>query len=295
MIYRISHRTFYRYAEAASLCHNEARLRPLDTPSQRRISWKLRIDPEPDYLRGREDSFGNHVDYFAIQRPHKELSIIAESEVEVSRSPSLDLGADIAWDAVGDHLRAHKDPAFLEARTYMLSSPQVPITEELRSFAKADFEAGRPVLEAVSALNTRIFKDFKFTPGFTTVSTPVAEVLKNRCGVCQDFAQLMIGALRSMGVPARYVSGYLETLPPPGKPKLIGADASHAWVSIYVPELGWVDFDPTNNIRASERHIVTAVGRDYGDVAPLRGVTVGGAHHQLSVAVDVNPVAIAQK
>ena len=151
------------------------------------------------------------------------------------------------------------------------------------------FTPGRPLLEAVAALNERIFTEFEFKPGFTDVSTPVAEVLKERAGVCQDFAHLMIAALRSLGLPARYVSGYLETLPPPGKPKLVGADASHAWISVFVPGQGWADFDPTNNLRPGERHIVTALGRDYADVAPLRGVTTGGAGEQLDVAVDVVP------
>ncbi len=290
MLYRIRHRTLYRYDEPANLCHNEARLRPLDLPGQRCLAWKLKIDPAPDFQRSRNDSFGNHIDYFAIQRPHPQLSIIAESEVEALAAGQLSLETGMPWDQVRDALRQAKDASSLDARAFALSSPLVPVSRELADFAATDFTPGRCVLDAVAAFNERIFREFTFDPGFTTVSTPVAEVLENRRGVCQDFAQLMIAALRSLGLPARYVSGYLETLPPPGKPKLVGADASHAWVSVFIPGQGWVDFDPTNNLRPAERHIVVASGRDYGDVAPIRGVTVGGASHQLKVEVDVMPV-----
>lgn len=290
MRYRIRHRTTYRYDTPANLCHNEARLRPLDLPGQRCLKWKLTIDPEPEFHRTRRDSFGNHIDYFSIQRPHPELVITAESEVEVLSAGQLPLETGGAWDTLRQSLLASKDPASLDARAFALSSPLIPVTPELADFARPDFTPGRCVLEAVSALNTRIFRDFKFDPDFTTVATPVAEVLKNRRGVCQDFAQLMIAALRSLGLPARYVSGYLETLPPPGKVKLVGADASHAWVAVFVPGQGWLDFDPTNNVRPGERHITVATGRDYRDVSPLRGVTVGGASHSLKVSVDVSPV-----
>ncbi|MDB6076936.1 MAG: Transglutaminase [Akkermansiaceae bacterium] len=289
MFYRIRHRTTYRYEIPANLGHNEARLRPRDLPGQRCLSWKLSIEPGPEYHRERYDSFGNHIDHFSIQRPHTELVITAQSEVEVLSSRQLPLESAAAWDAVPGMLRAAKDAASLDARAFALASPQVPVSAELAEFARIDFAPGRPTLEGVAALNARIFREFKFDPGFTTVSTPVADVLANRRGVCQDFAQVMIAALRSIHLPARYVSGYLETLPPPGKPKLVGADASHAWVSVFVPGQGWVDFDPTNNVRPSDRHIITAIGRDYGDVAPLRGVTVGGTSHKLSVSVDVSP------
>lgn len=290
MRYRIRHRTSYRYDTPANLCHNEARLRPLDLPEQRCLKWKLGIDPQPEFHRSRRDSFGNHIDYFSIQRPHPELTITAESEVEVLSSGQLPLEAGGPWDEMLERLRSSKDPASLDARAFTLPSPLIPVLPELADFALTDFTKGRCVLAAVSALNARIFHEFKFDPDFTTVATPVTEVLSSRRGVCQDFAQLMIAALRSLGLPARYVSGYLETLPPPGKPKLVGADASHAWVSVFVPGQGWLDFDPTNNVRPSDRHITVAVGRDYRDVSPLRGVTVGGLSHTLKVSVDVSPV-----
>jgi transglutaminase-like putative cysteine protease len=288
--YQIRHRTTYRYDTPANLCHNEARLRPLDLPGQRCLKWKLGIDPQPEFHRTRKDSFGNHIDYFSIQRPHPELVITAESEVEVLSAGQLPLEAGGPWDRLLDQLRTSKDPASLDARAFALSSPLIPVLPELAEFARPDFTPGRCVLEAVSAFNARIFHDFKFDPDFTTVATPVVEVLQNRRGVCQDFAQIMIASLRSLGLPARYVSGYLETLPPPGKPKLVGADASHAWVSVFVPGQGWLDFDPTNNLRPGERHITVAIGRDYRDVSPLRGVTVGGLSHTLKVSVDVTPL-----
>lgn len=291
MLYRIRHRTSYRYDVPANLCHNEARLRPLDLPGQRCLSWKRKIDPEPEFHRSRRDSFGNHIDYFSIQRPHPELVITAESEVEVLSHGQLPLEAGGPWEQMKQSLLASKDAASLDARAFTLSSPLIPLLPVLADFARPDFTPGRCVLEAVAAFNSRIHREFKFDPDFTTVATPVVEVLDNRRGVCQDFAQLMIASLRSIGLPARYVSGYLETLPPPGRPKLVGADASHAWVSVYVPGQGWTDFDPTNNVRPAERHITVATGRDFRDVSPLRGVTVGGANHHLKVSVDVSPIS----
>ncbi len=290
MLYRIRHRTSYRYDVPANLCHNEARLRPLDLPGQRCLSWKLRIEPEPEFHRGRRDSFGNHIDYFSIQRPHPELVILAESEVEVLSHGQLPLETGGPWDRTKQTLLASKDVASMDARAFTLSSPLIPVLPVLAEFARQDFPAGRCILEAVAAFNSRIHREFKFDPDFTTVATPVEEVLENRRGVCQDFAQLMIASLRSLGLPARYVSGYLETLAPPGKTKMVGADASHAWVSVFVPGQGWTDFDPTNNLRPAERHITVATGRDFRDVSPLRGVTVGGATHHLKVSVDVTPM-----
>lgn len=289
MIYRISHRTKYHYQQPANLCHNQARVRPRDLPGQRCLDFKLTVEPRPDFHSSRTDGFGNHIDYFAIQRPHADLIITAQSRVEVLPDRQLALGSGVPWDQAAAILHRATDTARIDAREFVLPSRLIPGSPLLRDFALPDFTPGRPLLEAVTALNSRIFHEFDFTPGFTTVSTPVLEVLENKAGVCQDFAQLMIGALRAIGLPARYVSGYLETLPPPGKTKLVGADASHAWVSVFDPDQGWVDFDPTNNLRPGERHIVTAIGRDYDDVAPLRGITVGGAKHQLKVSVDVNP------
>lgn len=284
MIYQIRHQTKYVYEEPVNLCHNLAHLRPPDLRSQRCLDFRLSVTPQPDSAGSRIDGFGNHVDYFAIQSPHDELTIVATSRVEMLADSQLMLGSPCAWDEVAMWIA--QDP---DAQELTLPSLQIPRVPALFGFIHADFPPGRPLLEAVSALNARIFNEFEFKPGFTDVSTPVSEVLKCRAGVCQDFAHLMIAALRQLGIPARYVSGYLETLPPPGKPKLVGADASHAWVSVYVPQQGWIEFDPTNNIRPGSRHVVVAYGRDYADVTPLRGVTMGGIAPQLSVAVDMVP------
>ena len=289
MVYRIRHQTTYRYDQPANLCHNEARLRPRDLPGQRLLDHRLSVTPGPDFQSSRTDGFGNHIDYFAIQRPHEQLVITAESRVEMRSEEPLPLECSTPWNEVPTLLGGKADPGSIEARELTLPSPFVPRLPSLADLTDGCFPAGRPLLEAVAALNERIFDEFEFKPGFTDVSTPVSTVLETRAGVCQDFAHLMLAALRWLHLPARYVSGYLETLPPPGKDKLVGADASHAWISVHVPGHGWADFDPTNNLRPSERHLVTAVGRDYGDVAPLRGVTTAAAGHRLEVAVDVNP------
>lgn len=284
MVYHIRHQTTYDYEEPANLCHNLARLRPLDLPSQRCLDYRLRVNPLPDITGSRTDGFGNHVDYFAIQRPHDKLVIEAESRVEMLPESQLMLDSGCAWDQVGLLLADQPD-----ALEFILPSSHIPRDPKLFDLTRADFTPGRPLIEAVTAFNERIFREFQFKPGFTDVATPVSKVLEKRAGVCQDFAHLMIASLRQLGLPARYVSGYLETLPPPGKPKLVGADASHAWVSVFIPQQGWAEFDPTNNVRPGTRHIVVAYGRDYADVSPLRGVTVGGIDHRLKVAVDVTP------
>ncbi|GAA5482568.1 transglutaminase family protein [Haloferula sargassicola] len=289
MVYRIRHRTTYLYEDPANLCHNLARLRPLDLPRQRCLDFRLRIMPRPDLASSHEDGFGNHVDYFAIQHPHDELVIEAESRVEMRPESQLLLDSSCAWDQVHALIAGTGDAQLVAARDFTLSSPMIPRVPGLEKLTDPDFTPGRPLLETITALNERIFSTFDFKPGFTNVATPISEVLEKRAGVCQDFAHLMVAALRSLGIPARYVSGYLETLPPPGKPKLIGADASHAWVSVFIPGQGWAEFDPTNNLRPGLRHIVVAYGRDYSDVSPLRGVTMGGSDHRLKVAVDVNP------
>ncbi|MBB5352962.1 transglutaminase-like putative cysteine protease [Haloferula luteola] len=289
MVYRIRHRTTYLYEDPANLCHNLARLRPLDLPTQQCLSFRLKVSPQPDISSSHLDGFGNHVDYFAIQHPHSELTIEAESRVEMRPQAQLLLEASCPWNEVSARIETPGDPETAMARESTLPSRMIPRLPRLTELTAKDFPQGRPLVEAVSALNERIFTEFEFKPGFTNVATPVSEVFKTRAGVCQDFAHLMIAALRNLGIPARYVSGYLETLPPPGKPKLIGADASHAWVSVFVPDHGWIEFDPTNNLRPGQRHIVVAYGSDYADVSPIRGVTMGGSDHRLRVAVDVNP------
>lgn len=286
--YRIHHETRYRYSKPVSLCHNEAHLLPREAPHQRVLQSELRIRPKPAVCLTRKDFFGNAVTYFALQESHDMLVVTAESQVEVTPVPAPDLGHFPPWEEVREHLGSDLGEEALEARQFLLDSPFVSADEPLHRYAVPSFLSGRPMLEAVHDLMRRIHADFVYDPEFTTVATPLAEVLAHRRGVCQDFAHLAIGCLRSLGLAARYVSGYLETVPPPGQPRKVGADASHAWFSVYVPGHGWVDFDPTNDQIPLGQHITTAWGRDYTDITPLKGVIFGGARHALSVAVDVS-------
>jgi transglutaminase-like putative cysteine protease len=287
--YRIRHVTEYRYPERVSLCHNESRLTPRATPSQQCVLASVVCAPAPAYRSDREDFFGNRVNFLTIEQPHTLLRVVAESTVEVlTRAGELDLLRDNPWDRVRDRLDTEGGEALLDARFFRLASPRVPALDGLSAYAAPSFVPGRPLREAVTDLMARIHADFDYDPDFTTVSTPLETVLQHRRGVCQDFAHLAIGCLRAMGLAARYVSGYLETRPPPGEEKLQGADASHAWFSVFDPDQGWLDFDPTNNMVPMDRHITLAWGRDYTDVSPLKGVLFGGGDsHGLSVAVDV--------
>ena len=289
MRYRIRHITEYRYPEQVNLCHNETRLTPRTTPRQQCVLTSLSCEPGPVYRSDREDFFGNRVSLLTIEQPHTTLRVTAESTVEVmGHAGELDLMRDTPWEEVCARLDRETGEAVLDARPYRLESPRIPALPGLGAYAEPSFVPGRPLREAVADLMARIHEDFEYDPGFTTVTTPLASVLDHRRGVCQDFAHLAIGCLRATGLAARYVSGYLETRPAPGQEKLQGADASHAWFSVFDPDQGWLDFDPTNNLIPMERHITLAWGRDYTDVTPLKGVLFGGGDsHGLSVAVDV--------
>jgi len=288
MRYRITHRTQYAYGQPVLLCHNEARLRPRQTPRQTCLESHVAIEPAPAERAVREDFFGNQVLYFAVQETHERLSVCATSEIEVAAAPpGPDLETSPPWDAVRDRLADEADAESRSATQFRLDSPCAAAATDARDYAAPSFAPGRPILAAVSELNRRIHRDFRFDPESTTVATPVSEVLARRHGVCQDFAHLAIACLRSLGLPARYVSGYLETLAPPDQARLQGADASHAWFAVYAPDLGWIDFDPTNDCLPGDRHVTTAWGRDYADVTPLKGVIFGGGEHTLSVAVDM--------
>jgi transglutaminase-like putative cysteine protease len=288
MKYRITHQTVYNYSEPASLCHNEAHLIPRDDTTQKCLTHQLRIEPSPAIQQNRQDFFGNRVTYFSIQTPHQVLTITASSEVEIQHSGLIPLLTDCpAWEQVREQLQHRLEPEILAARELVLDSPFIATNEVLRAYATSSFTSQRPILDAAYHLMNRIYTEFTYDPHFTTIITPLLEVLEHRRGVCQDFAHLMIGCLRSIGLAARYVSGYLETLPPPGQEKLQGSDASHAWLTVYVPHYGWVDFDPTNNQIPTCQHITTAWGRDYSDVTPLKGIIFGGGEHTLTVAVDV--------
>lgn len=287
MKYRLIHTTHYEYNESVSLCHNEAHLVPRLTSFQKVVHNQLVINPPPSLQRERVDFFGNPTTYFSIQFPHKQLSVTSESEVHLQES-TYDLEKSPSWEQVQTILNSDStNPSLLDAREFTFDSPFVAVTDELHAYALPSFPAGRSILDATNDLMNRVFTEFVYDPNFTTIITPLTDVLAHKRGVCQDFAHLMIGCIRSMGLAARYVSGYLETLPPPGQEKLQGSDASHAWLAVFVPELGWVDFDPTNNKIPNNQHITTAWGRDYSDVTPLKGIIFGGGDNVLSVSVDV--------
>lgn len=297
MKYFVRHQTWYSYAAAAPVCQNLVHLAPRITTRQTILAHELRIEPTPTWIDRREDYFGNRVDYFSVEATHHRLEVIAESEVEIIPRSAGTLGGAPTWEEAAAH--AHTDGAVGDGMRdppvaqMTFGSPRAPISPQIRQYAEESFPAGRGIVEAVVDLMGRIFCDFQFDPRATTVHTPVTESLQLRRGVCQDFAHVAISGLRSMGVAARYVSGYLRTNPPPGGPRLIGADASHAWGAAYCGPLGWIDFDPTNNVLVGEDHVTIAWGRDYGDVAPIQGVFVGGGDHSMGVSVDVVPVGSA--
>ncbi|MCG6862761.1 MAG: transglutaminase family protein [Chromatiaceae bacterium] len=288
MKYHINHLTRYLYDTSVSLCHNIAHLKPRDLPHQKVLSSHLRIDPWPAVSSEHTDFFGNRVGYFCIQQAHRSLEVGIVSEVEVAAPEIPDFAASPAWEQVVSTLREGRSEEVIKSRIFSLPSPYIVREPEALEFSRASFPPGRPILEAAADLMGRIYRELEFDPHFTTVATPIAEVLEHRKGVCQDFAHLGIAGLRALGLAARYVSGYLETLPPPGQPKLQGADASHAWFAVFVPGTGWVDFDPTNDQIPHEQHVTTALGRDFHDVTPLHGVFYGGGEHRLEVEVDVN-------
>jgi transglutaminase-like putative cysteine protease len=294
MIYRIRHSTRYVYHQPVSLCYNLACLTPRGLPWQDVLETRLEIDPPPAERSERLDFFGNRVHFFAVHHPHEALSVTAESRVAVAaagRAP--DPAPDADWREQRARLNAERSGEGLDARAFAFESPLVPAASGIADYAQPSFAPGRGLLAAVTDLVHRIHRDFEYMPTHTTVATPISEVLRHRKGVCQDFAHLAIAGMRAMGLAARYVSGYIETLPPPGRPRLVGADASHAWVSVFFPGAGWLDFDPTNDRRPGDQHITVAWGRDYADVAPLKGVVFSSGTHALKVSVDVAREAAA--
>lgn len=287
MKFHIVHTTRYSYSQPVGLCHNEAHLQPRSCAVQECLATRIAIEPAPARYDERTDYFGNRVAYFAVQQAHDRLTVTATSTVQRRAAAVVNLEASMPWDRVAAHLHAVGGEGELAAREYVLDSPLAAATVELAAFARPSFEPGRPLLAAVHDLNRRIHREFAYDPHFTTVSTPLVDVLQQRRGVCQDFAHLAIGCLRSLGLPVRYVSGYLQSLPPPGQERMVGADASHAWFAVFDPAAGWVDFDPTNDQVVGDRHVTTAWGRDYADVTPLKGVVFGGGAHTLDVAVEI--------
>jgi transglutaminase-like putative cysteine protease len=286
MQFQIIHHTQYLYSAGISISHHVARMTPRALATQQVIEHRLEVNPAPGVVRERIDYFGNGATYFTIEQPHGELSLTARSRVEVipSRLPQPD--ATPGWESVAHTYATNRRGRWTETE-FVLDSPMIERRQAWADYARESFPGGRPILAGVLALTGRIHRDFTFDPGATSVATPLDEVFERRRGVCQDFAHFLIACLRSLELPARYVSGYLETMPPPGSDRLMGVDASHAWVSAFVPGSGWVDVDPTNNLLVADRHVTVGWGRDYSDVSPLRGLVMGGGTHSLHVAVDV--------
>lgn len=287
MNYKIVHRSLYEYAAPVTVSHHVARLEPRVTATQSRADFKLRISPEPTLRKSRADFFGNNLCFFTLQKLHQRLEIVTTSHVTITDAAAPDLESSPAWEDTARLFRDAVSPEVVEPYQFIFDSTHIRASLELADYAQAAFPKGAPLLVGARELTRRIFADFKYDPKATTVATPLEEVLRERRGVCQDFAHLAIASLRSLGLPARYVSGYLRTRPPEGKERLVGADASHAWFSVFSPGLGWVDFDPTNNLLPAGEHITVAYGRDFGDVSPVAGILSGGGEHELTVNVDV--------
>jgi transglutaminase-like putative cysteine protease len=301
-MYRITHQTHYRYSYPVDVANHVACLRPRELPYQHVLEFDLSITPHPAMFTERPDYFGNTHQIFSIQSPHRELLVRSHSFVEVIKTRPDQSTAMIPWESVRDHTPDDRSTAGLDAYQFTFESPRIPLARRYADYALQSFTPRRPLRDALLELTARIHADFKFKSASTNVSTTVEEVFTKRVGVCQDFAQVQIACLRSLRLAARYVSGYLRTIPPPGKERLVGADASHAWLSVYCPSEAssdsnsdqastlWIDVDPTNNCEPSGDHITLAWGRDYSDVSPLRGLILGGGSHALKVGVDVEPV-----
>ena len=294
----ITHETCYDYAPAVDIAQHMAYLQPRDTATQRLLSFSLSITPEPSEQTAMLDVFGNTRSFFALQVAHTQLKVVARSVVATQAPPLWDNA--VPWELVRERFRYHANSPFDAAAEFVFASPYVPRHTDFAAYARPSFSSQESLLLAARDLMQRVYRDFTYESQSTEINTPALEALAQRKGVCQDFAHIMIACLRAYGLPARYVSGYLLTQPPPGKPRLVGSDASHAWVSVYLPDLAdpkggrWCDFDPTNNRDGwgspGEDYVTLALGRDFADVSPLRGVIHGGAHHTLDVAVTVDPM-----
>jgi len=288
---RVEHVTQYEYPTPLVKSRHVAFLCPRETPRQRLLAHHLAVAPEPTYRARRGDYFGNVADFIAVIAPQDRFEVVATSEVAIAPRPPLPgAGATAPWEKLRDALAYRSGARYGEEAEYVFASPHVPLSPSLAAYGRRAIRPGRALLAGLTDLMHAIRADFRYVQDSTDLTTPVTRLLEERKGVCQDFAHLMIACLRSLGLPARYVSGYLLTAPPPGQPRLVGADASHAWVQAWVPEAGWIDFDPTNGVLPDGQHVTLAWGRDYGDVSPLRGVIVGGTGHALRVAVTVTPL-----
>lgn len=286
MRYALTHITTYHYQEAVAASHNLVHLGPRDLAHQRVLGHHLLVSPEPTVFHRSRDYFGNHVATITVQTPHRELVVTASSTIERTVPETPNPRATPPWEAIADRVRRAEQMELLPVVEYAYPSAMVPADSAFSEFARAIFTPERPILEAAAALSHRIHTEFTYDSDATTVTTPVLEALARRRGVCQDFTLVLIGALRALGLPARYVSGYLETSPPAGRARLIGSDASHAWAQVWCGD-DWVDLDPTNDCLPAERHLTLGFGRDFADVSPLRGMILGGGAATVRVAVDV--------
>lgn len=285
MLFQVTHTTRYIYETPVSHSLNEVRLTPRTLPDQYVRETGIRVQPQPAFIHGRKDYYDNEVTSFELFEKHAQLEIASKSVVELNAGNAGQLPL-ISWNDAQTTIAAQSDDAGIAASEFIYNSPHVSVTPQLSEYARASFAAGRSLLEAVQELTHRINADFKYRTQSTSISTPLAEVMKNRRGVCQDFAHVMIGAVRSQRLAARYVSGYVK----PG-PKVQGAQASHAWVSVFFPGTGWIGFDPTNDLTVSDSHITLAWGRDYADVTPVKGISLGGGGQTVEVEVYVQPLA----
>lgn len=293
--YRIRHETRYEYAADVVHSHHLLHLVPRPTSFQECLEHEITVYPENHRRVNEIDVFGNPMIRLELAQPHRELRVVSEMQIEVHSRPAVSLDSTESWEKVRDSFAYHgawpsRDQ--LDAARFRHESPHVRVKQAFTDWSAGCFAAGQPLLHCAEALSTKLHKDIRYVPGATSISTSATEVLEKRRGVCQDFAHLMIACLRSRGLPARYVSGYLRTNARAGEngEQLVGADASHAWVAVWSPPFGWIEFDPTNGCFAGTDHVAVAWGRDFGDVSPLRGVILGGAQHQLSVAVEVSAI-----
>jgi transglutaminase-like putative cysteine protease len=289
MRYRIRHTTVCNYTAEIQHAQHTLHLDPRPLPQQTILVNQIAIEPLPELLTQHVDYFGNPITYVALETPHRQISVRVDFEVDVAPPPAYDLAKSLPWEDIRDAVKAGTSSEARDASLFAFASPMIPPLPALAEYAALSFPPGRPIGEAAFDLITRIYQDFVYDPVATTIATPLLDVLTNRRGVCQDFAHLAIGCLRAMGLPARYVSGYLRTVPPEGQERLIGTDATHAWISVWCGDL-WLDFDPTNGKRGSTDTVTLAWGRDYDDVSPMRGVLIGGGDQELLVEVDVLPL-----
>lgn len=286
--YQVRHATRYGYSEPVELAWQLAHLCPVDRPGQVVLRSRVTATPQPARMSEGLDHFGNRAVWLYLDEPHEDCAVVLDAVVEVDRPPAPSPSDTQPWETVRELAAASREP---EVAEFLFASHHVPLDPSAFRYVAESFPAGRTSLEALVHLLARIPKDLAFRPGATTISTPVAQVLAGKAGVCQDFAHLVLAGLRGLGLPARYVSGYLRTRPPPGGTRRRGADASHAWVEVWLgPETGWIGIDPTNDVLVANEHVVLAIGRDFSDVSPLKGVLLGGGAHGLSVAVDLDVI-----